>query len=33
MPMAVGGEDQIIEGFDEGSPLDVPAFMRRQHEG
>ena len=33
MPMAVGGEDQVIEGFDEGSPLDVPAFMRRQHEG
>ena len=33
MPMAVGAEDQIIEGFDEGSPLDVPAFMRRQHEG
>jgi cell division protein FtsZ len=33
MPMAVGAEDQLIEGFDEGSPLDVPAFMRRQHEG
>jgi cell division protein FtsZ len=33
MPMAVGAEDQTIEGFDEGSPLDVPAFMRRQHEG
>jgi len=30
---AVGGEDQIIEGLDEASPLDVPAFMRRQHEG
>ena len=24
MPMAVGAEDQMIEGFDEGSPLDVP---------
>ena len=33
MPIAVGGEDQVIEGFDEASPLDVPAFMRRQHEG
>jgi hypothetical protein len=33
MPMAVGAEDQMVEGFDEGSPLDVPAFMRRQHEG
>ena len=34
MAMAAGGENQVIEGVDESrSPLDVPAFMRRQHEG
>ena len=29
MPMAVGAEGQMVEGLDESSPLDVPAFMRR----
>ena len=29
MQMAVGAEGQMVEGFDESSPLDVPAFMRR----
>jgi cell division protein FtsZ len=34
MPMAVGGESQSFDGpIEEPSPLDVPAFLRRQHEG
>jgi cell division protein FtsZ len=33
MAMAAGAEDQVIEGVEEPSPLDVPAFLRRQHEG
>ncbi len=33
LAMAAGGEDQVLEGMDEPSPLDVPAFLRRQHEG
>jgi cell division protein FtsZ len=33
MAMAAGSEGQIIEGLDGPSPLDVPAFLRRQHEG
>jgi hypothetical protein len=33
MAMAAGAEDQALEGIDEPSPLDVPAFLRRQHEG
>jgi cell division protein FtsZ len=33
MAMAAGAEDQVIEGMEEPSPLDVPAFLRRQHEG
>jgi cell division protein FtsZ len=33
MAMAAGAENQTIEGVDEPSPLDVPAFLRRQHEG
>jgi cell division protein FtsZ len=33
MAMAAGAEDQAIEGMEEPSPLDVPAFLRRQHEG
>jgi cell division protein FtsZ len=33
-PMVVGGEPQSFENsFEEASPLDVPAFLRRQHEG
>jgi cell division protein FtsZ len=32
MAMAVGGEDHALEGLEEPSPLDVPAFLRRQHE-
>jgi hypothetical protein len=33
MAMAAGGEDQVIGIGEEASPLDVPAFLRRQHEG
>ena len=33
MAMAAGSEGQIIEGLDGPSSLDVPAFLRRQHEG
>ncbi len=33
MALAAGGENQVIDGIEEPSPLDVPAFMRRQHEG
>jgi cell division protein FtsZ len=33
MAMAAGAEGQAIEGVEEPSPLDVPAFLRRQHEG
>ncbi len=33
LAMAVGGESQSFDGMDEPSPLDVPAFLRRQHEG
>jgi hypothetical protein len=33
MAMAAGAENQAIEGIEEPSPLDVPAFLRRQHEG
>jgi cell division protein FtsZ len=34
MALAVGGESQSFDGpADELSPLDVPAFLRRQHEG
>ena len=33
MAMAVGGESQPFEHMEEVSPLDVPAFLRRQHEG
>ncbi len=33
MAMAAGSEGQVIEGLDGPSPLDVPAFLRRQHEG
>ena len=32
MALAAGGEDQVMEGLDESSPLDVPAFLR-QREG
>ena len=33
MVVAAGSEGQVIEGLDGPSPLDVPAFLRRQHEG
>jgi cell division protein FtsZ len=33
MAMAAGSEGQILEGLDGPSALDVPAFLRRQHEG
>jgi cell division protein FtsZ len=33
MAMAVGAENQVLEGNQEPSTLDVPAFLRRQHEG
>ena len=32
MAMAAGSEGQVIEGLDGPSPLDVPAFLRRQSE-
>jgi cell division protein FtsZ len=33
MAMAAGAENQVIGVGEEPSPLDVPAFLRRQHEG
>ena len=33
MAKAAGAEHQVIEGLDEPSPLDYPAFLRRQNEG
>jgi cell division protein FtsZ len=33
MAMAAGAEDQVIGIGEDASPLDVPAFLRRQHEG
>ncbi len=33
MAMAAGAEDQVLGLGEEASPLDVPAFLRRQHEG
>ncbi len=34
MAMAAGAENQVMGVGDESSsPLDVPAFLRRQHEG
>jgi cell division protein FtsZ len=32
MAMAAGAENQAIEGVEDPSPLDVPAFLRRPHE-
>jgi cell division protein FtsZ len=32
MAMAAGAENQVMGVGDEPSPLDVPAFLRRQHE-
>ena len=32
LAMAAGAENQALEGVEEPSPLDVPAFLRRQHE-
>jgi hypothetical protein len=31
--MAVGAEDQLLGGDEPESPLDVPAFLRRQSDG
>jgi hypothetical protein len=33
MAMAAGAENQVMGVGDEPSTLDVPAFLRRQHEG